>query len=428
MSEPEQNEANQQDWRRLLTASERASMLGDIARVSLAAGARLFPDEPWSDLDVTAAPSAASKSPIERLSFAEYLLPVLTQALKRIMQSPLTSAIAHTRSAVPERARRVSTSAWMAYARQTPADRTVEERVTFLSYDTLENRAIKSFVQLLERDCEAIVRIAESEEETEAAGRASGCARRLHQLLAETWWEEVTSKSGDWTQPQSQREALRPDYARISQERVRYRNSFCFNWDQPLLTLPSRETWRIYEVWCLLTVFQALRDLGWDLTHAQELFAIKEGRLTATLAAGTRSRMVLRSAWGQKLTLTYNQTFAEGRESLSHTMQPDITLSDGQRVWILDAKFKPYAEPGEEGSDINQMHAYRDAIVGSDGVRNVAAARCLYAGLAQTSNRAHITYGRTASTAVGALCLRPGSPETIKNLSRLLESWVAARS
>ena len=401
-------------------------MLSDIARVSLAAGAALRAEQPWSDLNVSAGPIVAPKSPIEQLGLIEHLLPLLAQAVPQITHSPLTAAMVHTQAALPERVRRVTASAWMSYARRAPAAQRVEETVTALSHDTPENRAVKSFLALLERDSRAIAQIAEAEGEFEAAGRALMCAGRLQKMQSETWLLGVTPKRGDWAQTPTQRESLRPEYARIARERGLYRNSFRFEWDQPLLTLPTRETWRLYEIWCFLTALEALRGLGWSLTQSQEVFALREGRLTVTLATGEKSRVVLRSASGQALSLTYNQAFAEGRGSLSHAMQPDITLSDGERVWILDAKFKPYAEPGEESADINQMHAYRDAIVNMSGTRNVAQAWCLYVGLAQMPNRAQITYGRMADTPVGALCLRPGSPETVSNLRGLLEHWLAA--
>ena len=204
-----------------------------------------------------------------------------------------------------------------------------------------------------------------------------------------------------------------------------YRKGFDFDWDQPILTLPPRETWRSYEVWCLLTVLQTLRALGWEVVPPSHAFAVRAGRLALTLAAGEKSRVELCSESGRALSLTYNRTFAEGYESLTHSMQPDITLSDGERVWILDAKFKPYCEPGEEGGDINQMHAYRDAIVGTGETRRVAAAWCLYAGLTHAPNRAFITYGRGSDTPVGALCLRPGDAGTHANLRRLLSQWLS---
>ena len=155
-----------------------------------------------------------------------------------------------------------------------------------------------------------------------------------------------------------------------------------------------------------------------------DLFRVKESRLTWVLATDAASRILLRSPTGKRLSLTYNQTFAEGRQSLSHTMQPDIVLAEGNRLWILDAKFKSYALPGDEGSDINQMHAYRDAIVDDLGKRTVARAWCLYAGQAGLPNRPRLTYGRADEAAVGALCLRPGGTETLTDLQALLTGWL----
>ena len=399
-------------------------MLGDIARVALAVGARLFPDQPWSDLSVAAVNAASLKSPVEQLALIEHLLPALTQATAQIESAPLTAAAVSVHAVLPAQARRVTASAWVAHARCSPARRTVEETVTMLSHDTPENRAVKSFLEVLARDCRTIALLAEAEEEPEAVGRAACCARRLRGVLQAPWWESVTSRRGDWASSPTSRDLARPDYAQMAQERSRYRRSFGFDWNQPLLTLPPRETWRVYETWCLLLVLRTLQELGWKTTPTQDMFALRAGRLTLTLAVGEQSRINLRSATGRTLSLTYNQTFAEGRESLTHAMQPDIALSDGERVWIFDAKFKPYAEPGEESDDINQMHAYHDAIVGSAG-RNVAAAWCLYAGLAQFPNREQITYGRSTDTAIGALCLRPGDAQTQANLRGLLSRWLA---
>lgn len=409
----------------MLTAAERAGMLQDIARVSLAAGTALFPEQPWSSIGVNSGAAGVSKSPVEQLAFVEHCLPTLAQAVRQIGQMPLTSAAAATRLVRPELARRVTTAAWMSHTRQSCFQPPLRETVTLFSPDAPENRFVKSFLNVLMRDCRAMALMAEAEDEPEVLGRASQCAKRLNQLACESWWEEVTAVRGAWAQLPTQRGSLRPDYAAVFRLAGQYRRGFCFEWDYPLLPLPPRETWQLYETWCLLTVFGALRELGWDSAPAQEVFAVREGRLTLTLAVGRLSQITLKSAQGQAVTLTYNRTFAEGRESLTHTMRPDITLSDGERVWILDAKFKPYFEPGEEGEDINQMHAYKDAIIGSRG-RSVARAWCLYAGLTGAANRAHITYGRGIETPVGALCLRPGNAETPANLRRLLQSWLAS--
>ena len=418
------------DWRRLLTPEARARMLGDIARVSLTVGAHLFPDQPWQDLDVSADSLAAHKSPVERLGFIESALPRLTHALTQIGRDPLTAAIPQTRSVAPPlRARRVTTAALLEAVRRGPAARSLDETVTVSTTDTPENRAVRSFLSVLARDCRAIHQIAEAEDETEAAGRAEECRRRLRGLLALPGWEEVAADGAAWTTPPTARAALRPEYALVYREMARYRAGFAFDWDQPLLTLPPRETWRLYETWCLFVALEALGSLGYHPIagagpETADLFIVREGRLTFSLATGSAARVSLRSPKGGRLALTYNQTFAEGRNSLSHTMQPDITLASDTHLWILDAKFKPYAMPGEEGEDINQMHAYRDAIVDDAGQRTVVSAWCLYAGRVDAPNRPRMTYGRAAGTTVGALCLRPGEAATLTNLRGLLSEWL----
>ena len=413
----------QQDWRRLLSIKERQTMLGEIANVSLAVGTTLFPSQPWSDFGVTAQENGP-KSPLEQLHFIECLLPTLAQTLVQIEQSPLTTAATQARPVLPLRARQVTPAAWMTHARLSQTRRTVNETVAVLSHDTLANRAMKSFLEVLLRDCRAVALLADAEDEPDTGLRAASCAQRLQSLRRASWWEDVAAKLGDWTRPATGREIARPDYAWAARERSRYRRRFGFAWDQPLLTLPPRETWRLYELWCLFTVLRTLQELGWTVTAAREIFAVSAGRLTITLAVGEASKITLRSASGRTLSLTYNRTFAEGEESLTHAMQPDISISDGARVWLLDAKFKPYTEPGEETGDINQMHAYHDAIVGASGTRTVAAAWCLYAGLTGSPNRDQITYGRGIEAPIGALCLRSGDGATQANLRRLLSLWL----
>ena len=420
------SDAEQPDWRRLLSPSERARMLDDIGRVSLAAGARLFPDQSWQDLDVAAHSLATAKSPVERLGFVESVLPALTQAVHQIGRSPLTSAVSETRPISPPlRARRVATQALLQAARRGPAVRSLDETVTTVTRDTPENRAVKSLLGMLERDSAAIARLADSAGEAEAAERAASCAARLGLLLRDAWWREVGEDASAWTTPATIRAAGRPEYAQVGRTIRRYREGFAFDWDQPLFTLPPREIWRLYEAWTLFTVLEAFAELGWrPLGEGSDLFSVNAGRLLTTLTPGEASSLALQSPSGRRLSLVYNQTFAQGERSLSHAMQPDITISCGEVLWVLDAKFKPYTQPGEEGDDVNQMHAYRDAIVDRRGVRCVSRAWCLYAGLTGATNRPAITYGRSQDAPVGVLCLRPGDPATFRALCVLLTSWL----
>lgn len=413
-------ETEQSDWRRLLTVGERAKMLQDIARVSLALGARLFPEDSWANLDVTSSGEIGPKSPLEQLGFIENALPCLTQAVEQIGRNSYAEARSLTRPVSPPiRARRVRTPALLEAARRGPSLRTLNETITTLSLDTPENRAVSSFLRMLLRDSLAIGQIAAAEEQQQAEERAAQCVKRLRGLRAMPWWEEVNSSRG----PEPLKTIQWPEYRRVLGIRDDYRRAFRFDWSSHCLTLPSRETWRLYETWCLFSVLEALIALGFAPRSA-DLFAVKEGRLALTLATDAASRLTLHSPEGVAVLITYQQTFAEGRNSRSHTMQPDIVLASANRQWILDAKFKSYALPGDEGSDINQMHAYRDAITDNIGSRNVTHAWCLYAGQVGLPNRPRLTYGRADDAEVGALNLRPSHNATITTLRELLAHWL----
>ena len=420
----------QPDWRRLLTDWERARMLDDIARVSLVVGADIFPGRPWQDMGVSPDALDVLRSPIERLAWMEHLLTSLTLALAQISRDPLADAAKETRPTPPARARRIGTSSLLQAVRRGHAARWLPETVSLLSRDTPENRAVKAFLLMLRRDCRAVEALARSEKEAEIGARAARCADTLGGLLA-GWWGAVTEEPAAWSRPPSARATARPEDARVFREMQYARRGFGFDWEHPLMTLPPRETWRLYEAWCLFQTLDALRALGWRAMPgagtAGDLFAVRAGRLTLSLATGGPSRLVLHGPRGRRLALAYNETFAEGQRSLSHTMQPDITLALEDRLWVLDAKFKPYLLPGEEGDDINQMHAYRDAITAAGdtaGSRNVTRAWLLYAGRAEGGNRTRITYGMAADPVVGALCLRPGDDASFTRLTALLSQWL----
>ena len=123
------------------------------------------------------------------------------------------------------------------------------------------------------------------------------------------------------------------------------------------------------------------------------------------------------------MVLTYNRFFPRGDEaaqnnwhSRAHALRPDITLEYRGNLLILDAKFKTYQQAGWEGSDIEQMHAYRDAIAHGASRNVVRAAWLLYAGASDgASRRPVIAYPGATPTAplgngeVGAICLRPNA-------------------
>ncbi|MDQ2799846.1 MAG: restriction endonuclease-like protein, partial [Armatimonadota bacterium] len=394
----------------------------------LAVGKRLLPESAWDDLNVRGGSTTTGKSPLERLHFIERMLPNLAQTLAQIEQAPICETIRESRAvSPPARARRVETRAILQAARQGLAARTLDETVSCLTFNTPENRLVKSFWQMLDRDLRTIARLAEAEGESDIVEAAHKSAERLRRMRL-LWWDEVPAEVTDRGSP-TQRMLSQAPYARIAAWIGEYRHGFQFDWDAPLFSLPSRETWQIYEAWCLFQVMEALQRLGYTPVEAlingsQSLLAIRAGRLRLTLAKGSESQIALRSPQGSRLNLFYNRAYAQSERSLSHTMLPDISLESNGQIWVWDAKFKSYAEPGAEGEDINQMHAYRDAIVDTSGQRCVARAWCLYAGQVAQENRAFISYGPPETSSVGALCLRPGQQTGFERLCALLTEWI----
>ncbi len=425
------NDPGETDWQSLLTAGERAQMLQDIAQVALAVGRRLFPDRALDDLDIASGSLLSRKSPVERLGYLCRILPALTAAVEQIAQTPLTLPQKRlVRVTPPSRARRLDRASLLQSVQGGHAARWVHETRTALSADTPENRAVLGLLRLLRWDADAIARMAEAASEPEIAQTAGHCAGRLHGLSQRLGWAgEVADDAAAFAAPPTHRMLSHPVYARFAAWTRQYRQNFAFDWSAPLFALPSRETWRLYEAWGLLQTLEALRTLGFAPTCEtpdadRSLFVLKQDRLLFRLAKGEESAIALRSAQGRACTLFYNRTYASRKRSLSRTMRPDITIeADDGATWILDPKFKAYRAPGDEGDDMDQMHAYRDAIVTTQGVKPVRRAWCLYAGRADDSPRPLIAYGPPSQSVVGALCLRPGSPDGFGHLCNLLASW-----
>ncbi len=409
----------------LITPEERAAMLADITRVSLAAGVRLSPEKA---LSVSTGAAISRKSPIEQLAFIEHLVPLLARAMIEIRRSPIRANRTATRTVRPPiRARRVLAASALAAVRRGHFDRHWEETISEPTSDTPENRFVKSFLAFFQRGCIEIGLRASSEHEPEVADRAAACSQRLRHLIAGSHWEQIETRPEEWKQPPTARALACPAYARICAARDHYRREFVFDTVDPLPLLASRENWQLYEMWCLFQTLEALMTLGYAPASVAVTFRRQEVGLTMRLSQGETSRIRLIHPSGRRLSLLYQQTFAQGDRSLSRTMQPDITIEEIEtdRQWILDAKFKAYAQPGDEGDDINQMHAYRDAILGPQGQKSVVHAWCLFVGQAQGQSSESITYGSVQGV-VGALLLRPGRVSSLTNLRALLLSWLQA--
>ena len=332
------------------------------------------------------------------------------------------------------------------------SDTAVLESRPALSANTWANRLAARILTDFAREAAELARLAafcDAAPETETALRLAKTARslRVHPALCDC-------------PPLSSRDAA-PELCadRIPRCALPYqalygtwKQSACpldFDWTHsPLLTLPALEPWHLYEIWCLLQTAAALHQAGWTLKRGNLLQATPRG-LRLIPATGRASRLDFQLSTTNSLHLYYQPLFSsanqraarsegEGDEfafgSRSHAMQPDMVLHRAGRLYILDPKFRPYAQMADAQGDVNKMHAYRDAIVRRDSqsrpaVSPVEAAWCLFPGpVPGEAPASEAVYAYPAATrehpfgaaGVGALKLRPGDAHTTQQLAQLL--------
>jgi hypothetical protein len=230
----------------------------------------------------------------------------------------------------------------------------------------------------------------------------------------------------------------------------RYRRGFALDWSNPTFHLPARETWQLYEIWCLFQIAHHLQGLGYQAQRTTNSlggeseawgFALTRSGLTFSLLRGRASALRFVHPSGQRATLWFNRTFTfvpdkDGWRSRSHLMRPDICLQTAHGLFVFDAKYKAYASTATTAredtdsrdslpivSDTNQMHAYRDGIRRETGNVSVRAAWLLYTGQVDAFNTPVIAYPPATPEnpfgqgEIGAVLLRPG---TLSPLPQLL--------
>lgn len=462
-------------WRDLLSETERRQLLADIAHVGLVVGQDLFPERHLSDLDIrpnaaTAAPGGDA-CPRERLAFLCAVWPRVSTVLNKIETAPHRQLIAGLGAAAPERATgRVTPAALLAALRTgdfAPAPppsallsarlggrlpRRIVHTVSVPTFDTPANRALKTVLVAWARDLAVVAALAEGVGVPTVAADAQRLRVRVRQHLRRAPWRTLPASLSS-TAPESALAAstvLRghPLYRLVHDTFRRYRQQFGFDWTNPLFTLPAREAWLLYETWTFFQVAAALRALGLRAAFADG-FVLGRAGLTFSLAKGSPSRLRFVGGDGSGVTLGYNLLFADdgrrsGYHARSHAMRPDIVLQRGDgQLLVFDAKFKTYAEPDRTlvsdqranlplVLDINQAHAYRDAI--HNGSRRVVDATwLLYAGRGGGwPNRAVIAYPNPTPERpfgdgnVGALLLRPGGGAGQTTLRALIGAFLNA--
>jgi predicted component of viral defense system (DUF524 family) len=445
--------------KRLLGEMERRRMLSDIAIVALAIGRDLYPQQEFHDLDIGEAQGPVEgPCPRERLGFLAAMWPRIAGALRRIEAEPPGGLISATRSVPIERARRIAPKDLLHALRSgefAPAPpessplaarlngrlpRRVAERIALPTVDTPPNRMVKAILARFSRDLKDIADLADVVGASDVMAEALQLRHSVRRTLRRSPWQNLRIDTAAPIPPLPLAVRTHGAYRLIHDTYRRYRQGFVFDWSNPLFSLPARETWLLYEFWCLFRIAAALREAGFRTVSAED-FALSRAGLTFSLVRGRASRLTFQDRAGRTATLTYNREFRakpdrDGWRSRSHRMRPDMTLESAGRLLLLDAKYKSYTEhlmeTGELDDepanlplvmDINQMHAYRDGIRRGD-TGDVSAAWVLYSGSPGSPNRAVIAYPEPTpetpfgSADIGALLLRPLIEDRLTSLVR----------
>lgn len=192
----------------------------------------------------------------------------------------------------------------------------------------------------------------------------------------------------------------RPEYRAVLDGLVEFRRSVAVHLDDTALEAPLENLPYLYQRWCLLELVDAVTRVA-----DERGFRVVEERLTRrrqaalfieVLPAGKPLVRYRHDGSGTEATLTHERTFglAGSTHSVSFQQRPDIVLEvraphSAPRLFVFDPKYKLDSEDreDEEGltgrpkkSDIDKMHAYRDAIRDKNGGRVVEYAAILYPG------------------------------------------------
>ncbi|HEX5718024.1 MAG TPA: DUF2357 domain-containing protein, partial [Thermoanaerobaculia bacterium] len=254
----------------------------------------------------------------------------------------------------------------------------VEERRTFSTLDTAENRFVKSFLQVLDAILDQMA-VACLELPDPFARRTLADCARLPRILAPFLRHRMWSEVGPMIHLPASSTVLqrRRGYRQVFQHFSRLRLAARVPLDRELVRrlLEARDVAELYELWCFFTLVRGAEEILGPPSRADA-----PERRTAQLAVYREFQV----SWPDGTSLVYNRSFRPSKRcSYSVTLRPDVTLTiPGAGLHLFDAKFRlePPAllmdenDEDDEGRrgfrsvDLYKMHTYRDAIPGTRSV------------------------------------------------------------
>lgn len=309
----------------------------------------------------------------------------------------------------------------------------VVDRHQIITMNTYENQVVRLFLLTTQRRLAQIKleRGTKRERPTRVDEVIATLTGELNRLItgARSWLNEVT----DLEQvPTSITMVIlkRPEYRAAMEGYLHLHRNVSVHADVSSSQMVLENTPALYQQWCSLVVIEQMIGLvsneDWQIQH-QSLITRDSRGLILRMPRNGKPVLTLRNQHSnQQLSITLEPSYGSGEtiRSLSFTQVPDIVLKcspvEGKpRLLVLDPKYKLDSEDDnpEYGSpvktDIDKMHAYRDAIVNEKNDQLVEHAAILYPGMSYK-------YGPHIS----AMQLLPGESGIRDELTGLLSKFL----
>ncbi|HEU0052009.1 MAG TPA: DUF2357 domain-containing protein [Longimicrobium sp.] len=265
-----------------------------------------------------------------------------------------------------------------------------------------ENRLVRTFVEQVQDRLRRLARLqgsrsfAEIQDVVVGLGGKMAAARRGAGFLEETAPLEHA--------PERVTMVLlrRPEYRAVLEGFLEFHRSVAVRLDAAALETPLESTPLLYQLWGTLQVIQAVLDaavaLGYRAEQERLVHRAPGAAFLRVLPDGQPAVILRHPATGVVVRVIpergYRRTAdGAGFWSSTYEQRPDLAVEvlppDGTpSIYLFDPKYKldgePLESPGGGGkprkSDLDKMHAYRDAIRDSAGRRAVRYAAILYPG------------------------------------------------
>ena len=262
--------------------------------------------------------------------------------------------------------------------------------------NTYENRLLKHFTLEVEQRARRLTRYAE------ASGKTS-VADELALLRSELSRARRTAPFLDDV-PQTNEPFSRTTMLLLRERRYRglldafieFHRSLWVSLNDDALEAPLQNVPYLYEVWGTLAVIRATLDVaqerGYRLVR-QELARPTFGGLFIEMVKSGRVALELSGPNNERLTVTPQRSFAKIGPFRSESFEqiPDVVVelarsNTESEMVFFDPKYKLDGDDSDDPtgrpvkSDIDKMHAYRDAVRGPVGNRVVSLAAIMYPG------------------------------------------------